>query len=162
MQEILPSGCTWWTVTRLRVIHLLPKCPDRLNYPDFHTTSEDHAAWIINLQTGRRASASFIISRINLHTWLGVAISWAQKGNTPCICVTVNINNTSIKCRYYDWFRPLPFTMYSIITCISRVLRTLVTNLLTAKITAPFFYEETMQPRARRTFIRFLRNTLQS
>jgi hypothetical protein len=36
--------------------------PDRVNYPDFHTTSEDHAAWIINLQTGRRASASFITS----------------------------------------------------------------------------------------------------
>jgi hypothetical protein len=24
--------------------------------PDFHTSSEDHAAWIINLQTGRLAS----------------------------------------------------------------------------------------------------------
>jgi hypothetical protein len=45
--------CTWWTVTRLRVIPLLAKCPNRVNYPDFHITSEDHAAWIINLQTGR-------------------------------------------------------------------------------------------------------------
>jgi hypothetical protein len=36
--------------------HVLAKCPDWVNYPDFHTTSEDHAAWIINLQTGCLAS----------------------------------------------------------------------------------------------------------
>jgi hypothetical protein len=73
MQEILPRGiwtiqctaiCTWWTVTRLRLIPLLPllaKCPDRVIYPDFHTTSEDHAAWIINLQTGRLASGVSVV-----------------------------------------------------------------------------------------------------
>jgi hypothetical protein len=33
-------------------------------------------------------------------------------------------------------------------------------NLLTAKITMPFFYQETMQPRARRTFRRFFKETL--
>jgi hypothetical protein len=48
---------------------ILAKCPDRVNYPDFHTLSEDYAAWIINLQTGRRASVSvsFIISPIIIH-----------------------------------------------------------------------------------------------
>jgi hypothetical protein len=40
---------------------LLAKCPDRVNYPDFHATSEDHAAWIINLQTGRLASGVSVV-----------------------------------------------------------------------------------------------------
>jgi hypothetical protein len=40
---------------------LLAKCPDRVNYPDFHTKSEDHAAWIINLQTGRLASGVSVV-----------------------------------------------------------------------------------------------------
>jgi hypothetical protein len=30
-------------------------------YPIFHTTSEDHAAWIINLQTGRSASGISVV-----------------------------------------------------------------------------------------------------
>jgi hypothetical protein len=42
-------------------IPLLAKCPGRVNYPDFHTTSEDHAAWIINLQTGRPASGVSVV-----------------------------------------------------------------------------------------------------
>jgi hypothetical protein len=35
-EEYGPTAiCTWWIVNRLRVIPLLAKCPDRVNYPNF-------------------------------------------------------------------------------------------------------------------------------
>jgi hypothetical protein len=61
MQEILPSGI--WTIQCTAIMYMMDsdpiksyaltcKMPRWVNYSDFHTTSEDHVAWIINLQIG--------------------------------------------------------------------------------------------------------------
>jgi hypothetical protein len=84
MQEILPSGtwtiqciamCTWWTVTRLRVIPLLAKCSDRVNYPPtFIQRQRIMPPGLLICRPGvwRRASASFIISRLDQGAWIVV------------------------------------------------------------------------------------------
>jgi hypothetical protein len=103
MQEILSSGiwtiqctaiCTWSTVTRLRVIPLLAKCPDRVNYPDCHRTSEDHAAWIINLQTVRLAPGVWRLA-------LGVSVVH-HKPNT-CTVVFIQQELSTVLGHFDAW-----------------------------------------------------------
>jgi hypothetical protein len=99
-------------VTRLRVIPLLAKCPDRVNYPDFHTTAKDRAAWIINMQTGRlasgvwrRASASFIISLLHITMIKSIALCIMQTNYTMPYHVSTHVwynsNLSSLSNQYF-------------------------------------------------------------